>query len=54
MGGCQFNALEIPAPCRVVYQPDKPLDCGAKVWIEVLDFDLEVIQPPGNIARLKS
>ncbi len=20
--------------CRVVYQPDKPLDCGAKVWIE--------------------
>ncbi|NJL60984.1 MAG: helix-turn-helix domain-containing protein [Methylacidiphilales bacterium] len=20
--------------CRVVYQPDSPLDCGAKVWIE--------------------
>jgi hypothetical protein len=20
--------------CRVIYQPDKPLDCGAKVWIE--------------------
>ena len=20
--------------CRVVYRPDKPLSCGAKVWIE--------------------
>ena len=26
--------------CRVVYSPDKPLSCGAKVWIET---DLEVI-----------
>jgi hypothetical protein len=25
--------------CRVVYSPDKPLSCGAKVWIET---DLEV------------
>ncbi|MDJ0535740.1 MAG: hypothetical protein QNJ70_25165 [Xenococcaceae cyanobacterium MO_207.B15] len=43
------NAVEIPYPCRVVYQPDKPLSCGAKVWIEVLGFDLAVIQPPANI-----
>ena len=20
--------------CRIVYRPDKPLPCGAKVWIE--------------------
>ena len=20
--------------CRVIYRPDKPLSCGAKVWIE--------------------
>jgi hypothetical protein len=20
--------------CRIVYSPDKPLSCGAKVWIE--------------------
>lgn len=20
--------------CRVVYSPDKPLSCGAKVWVE--------------------
>lgn len=25
---------------RVVYSPDKPLSCGAKVWIET---DLEVV-----------
>lgn len=24
----------ITGPCRVVYSPDKPLACGAKVWIE--------------------
>ena len=24
----------IEGPCRVVYSPDKPLSCGAKVWIE--------------------
>ena len=35
------NQLEIPCPCRIIYQPDKPLDCGATVWIEVLDYDLE-------------
>jgi hypothetical protein len=24
----------ITGPCRVIYSPDKPLPCGAKVWIE--------------------
>ena len=28
-----FNAL-ITGPSEVVYSPDKPLACGAKVWIE--------------------
>ena len=28
------HAVEIDGPCRVVYSPDKPLSCGAKVWIE--------------------
>ena len=27
-------AVDIPGPSRVVYSPDKPLSCGAKVWIE--------------------
>lgn len=28
------NTIEIDGPCRIVYSPDKPLDCGARVWIE--------------------
>lgn len=28
------HAVEIPGPSRVVYSPDKPLKCGARVWIE--------------------
>ena len=28
------RTVTINGPCRVVYSPDKPLSCGAKVWIE--------------------
>ena len=28
------HSVEINGPSRVVYSPDKPLSCGAKVWIE--------------------
>ena len=24
----------VDGPCRVIYSPDKPLPCGARVWIE--------------------
>lgn len=24
----------IDGPCRIIYRPDKPLSCGATVWIE--------------------
>jgi len=27
----------IDGPCKIVYSPDKPLSCGAKVWIETMD-----------------
>jgi hypothetical protein len=30
----------IDGPCRVIYSPDKPLSCGARVWIET---DSEVV-----------
>ena len=30
------HLAEIKGSCRVVYQPDNPLPCGAKVWIEVV------------------
>jgi hypothetical protein len=28
------NRVTIHGPSTVVYSPDKPLSCGAKVWIE--------------------
>lgn len=28
------HEVEIDGPCKIVYRPDKPLSCGAKVWIE--------------------
>lgn len=41
------HAVEITGPCRVVYSPDKPLSCGARVWIvteaEVIPLTLEPV-----------
>ena len=28
------NEILIEGPCRIIYSPDKPLSCGARVWIE--------------------
>ncbi len=28
------NQVQINGPSTVVYSPEKPLSCGAKVWIE--------------------
>lgn len=28
------HEVDIKGPSKVVYSPDKPLSCGAKVWIE--------------------
>lgn len=28
------HEVEIHGPCRLVYSPDRPLSCGATVWIE--------------------
>ena len=28
------HEVVINGPCRIVYSPDKPLSCGARVWIE--------------------
>ena len=32
---------ELLGPCQVIYRPEKPLSCGAKVWIET-DFSVVV------------
>ena len=28
------NEVHIDGACKIIYSPDKPLNCGAKVWIE--------------------
>ena len=28
------HEVQVKGPCKVIYSPDKPLSCGAKVWIE--------------------
>jgi hypothetical protein len=34
--------VDIKGPSRMVYSPDKPRSCGAKLWIET-DADIEMI-----------
>lgn len=31
------HSVEVEGKMRLVYSPDKPLSCGAKVWIETKD-----------------
>lgn len=38
------HSVEIKGPCRVVYSPDKPLSCGAKVWIETESEVIPVVE----------
>lgn len=28
------DSIEILGPSRLIYSPDRPLSCGARVWIE--------------------
>lgn len=37
------HQLEIPVPCKIIYNPDNPLSSGARVWIEILNFDLDLM-----------
>lgn len=36
------NEVAIRGPSKVVYSPDKPLSCGARVWIET-EYPVEII-----------
>jgi len=35
------HRVRLSGPCEVVYSPDCPLSCGARVWIET-DYPVEV------------
>ena len=36
------HEVEILGPSKVIYSPDKPLSCGAKVWIET-NADVNIV-----------
>ena len=36
------DEVQIHGPSKVIYSPDKPLPCGAKVWIETTE-DVNII-----------
>ena len=37
------HEVTIDGPSKVVYSPDKPLSCGARVWIET-ESNVEVLR----------
>ena len=37
------HTVDIKGPSRVIYSPEKPLSCGARVWIET---EAEVLVDP--------
>lgn len=40
--------VHINGPSKMVYSPDKPLKCGAKLWIET-EADVELIDEENNL-----
>lgn len=49
------HAVEIDGPCKVIYSPDDPLSCGARVWIETnssVKFK-GVIKKPKDLKKTK-
>lgn len=37
------HEVDIKGPSKLVYSPDKPLSCGARVWLET-ESEVEIIQ----------
>jgi hypothetical protein len=46
------HEAEILGPSKVVYQPEKPLSCGAKVWIET-ESEVEIKGPAHPTPKFK-
>lgn len=42
------HAVTILGPSRVVYRPEKPLSCGARVWLET-DAEVRIDDAPTNV-----
>ena len=37
------HEVHIKGPCKIIYRPDKPLSCGARVWIETKSEVVKII-----------
>ena len=42
-GNTYAHEVAIDGPSKVVYSPDKPLSCGARVWIET-QHDVRIVK----------
>ena len=45
-GNFRGHAVRIEGPAEIVYSPDRPLSCGARVWVETT---ATVVIDPGSI-----
>ena len=45
------HQVHILGECKVVYSPDKPLSCGAKVWIETTEW-VKILDTHGEITEV--
>jgi len=45
------DTVEINGPSVVLYSPDKPLSCGAKVWIECQYEDIHILEREAHGGR---
>ena len=41
------HEVMIDGPCRIIYRPDKPLSCGARVWIET-ESEVKRVEMPSE------
>ena len=46
------HEVKIGGPCTIVYRPDKPLSCGAHVWIETQSEVTVFERDKGVVANL--
>ena len=41
-------SVDIDGPSKVINSPDKPLSCGARLWIECDSDDVKMLDEEGN------
>jgi hypothetical protein len=46
------HEVYINGPCKVIYSPDDPLSCGARVWVET-ESDIECLVRKNNKGKEK-